>query len=327
MRSSPRGRGWAKGEANRGLDGHCTPVMWRVTREWAGMRVWPATRATPLMEVRSRQISQTAGCKTGGTISKLFNKLLNLPNTFIPTSAGTSLFFFLVEGSLESLTTNTGTTSHFCPKSSKSTITTPLYGISNPFTAFKVTWVMGRSEFCSFSTTHLSVTVVTSLPVSGSPLTFLRFIAVSTVGHRPVMPTGFMSPIVWLLTTGTSSFPGGMESVVQRCAAECRIVAGDGWVWRRLEGPCHGASRGTHLHLGCSSYTDPHIQLCSHQIIFDTPEDYDRQDLFTNTQNTSTLKLQHTTLSQHKNQFRHWSVSDICKLESPITGQHQIYAI
>ena len=118
MRSSPRGRGWAKGEANRCLDGRCTPVMRRVTREWAGMRVWPATRATPLTEVRSRRISRTAGCKTGGTISKLFNKLLNLPNTFIPTSAGTSLFFFLVEGSLETLTTNTGTPSHFCPKSS-----------------------------------------------------------------------------------------------------------------------------------------------------------------------------------------------------------------
>ena len=147
-----------------------------------------------------------------------------------------------------------------------------------------------RSEFCSFSTTHLSVTVVTSLTVSVSPLTFLRFIAMSTVGHRPIMPTGFMSPIVWLLTTGTSSFPGGMESVVQRCAAECRIVAGDGWVWRRLEGPCHGASGGTHLHLGCSSYTDPYVQPHSHQIIFDTPEDYNRQDLFTNTQNTSTLK-------------------------------------
>ena len=39
-----------------------------------------------------------AGCKTWGTISNSFNKLLNLPNTFIPTSAGTSLFFFLVEG-------------------------------------------------------------------------------------------------------------------------------------------------------------------------------------------------------------------------------------
>ena len=90
---------------------------------------------------------------------------------------------------------------------------------------------------------------------------------------------------------------------------------------------CHAQEGVTRLHVGCSSYTDPHIQLCSHQIIFDTPEDYDRQDLFTNTQNTSTLKLQHTTLSQHKNQFRHWSVSDICKLESPITGQHQIYAI
>ena len=195
MRSSPPGRGWAKGEANRGLDGRCTPVMRRVTRKWAGMRVWPATRATPLTEVRWRRISRTAGCKTGGTTSKLFNKLLNLTNTFIPTSAGTSLFFFLVEGSLESLTTNTGTPSHFCPKSSKSTITTPLYGISSPFAVFKVTLVMvRRSEFCRFSATHLSVTVITSLPVSISPLTFLPFITMSTVGHRPIMPTGFMSP-------------------------------------------------------------------------------------------------------------------------------------
>ena len=46
------------GEANMGLDGPCTPVMRRVTREWAGMRVWPATRATPLTEVRSRRSSQ-----------------------------------------------------------------------------------------------------------------------------------------------------------------------------------------------------------------------------------------------------------------------------
>ena len=237
MRSSPRGRGWAKGEANRGRNGRCTPVMWRVTREWAGMRVWPATRATPLTEVHSRRISRTAGCKTRGTTSKLFNKLLNLPNPFIPTSAGTSLFF-LVEGSLESLTTNTGTPSHFCPKSSKSTITVPLYGISSPFAAFKVTWAMGRrSEFCRFSATHLSVTVVTSLPVSTSPLTFLPFITVSTVGHRSILPTGFMSSIVWLLTTGTSSFPGGMENVVQRCAAERRTVAEEGWGWRKLEGP------------------------------------------------------------------------------------------
>ena len=36
----------------------------------------------------------------------------------------------------------------------------------------------------------------------------------STVGHRPIMPTGFMSRVVWLLKTATSSFPGGMESVV-----------------------------------------------------------------------------------------------------------------
>jgi len=86
------------------LDGRCTPVMRRVMREWAGMRVWPATRATPLTEARSRRISRMAGCKTGGTTSKLFSKLLSLPNTFIPTSAGTSLFFFLVEGSLESVT-------------------------------------------------------------------------------------------------------------------------------------------------------------------------------------------------------------------------------
>ena len=59
----------------------------------------------------------------------------------------------------------------------------------------------------------------------------------------------------------------------------------------------------------------------------DIPEYYDRQDLLTNAQNTSTLKPQHTTLSQHKNHFRHWSVPDNCNLESPITGQHQIYAI
>ena len=78
-------------------------------------------------------------------------------------------------------------------------------------------------EGSRFSATHLSVTVVTSLPVSISPLTFLPFITVvSTVGHRPIMPTGFMSPIAWLLTTGTSSFPSGLESVVQRCAAERR---------------------------------------------------------------------------------------------------------
>ena len=51
------------------------------------------------------------------------------------------------------------------------------------------------------------------------------------------MPTGFMSPAVWVLTTGTSSFPGGMENVVQRCAAERRTVAEDGWGWRTLEGP------------------------------------------------------------------------------------------
>ena len=25
----------------------------------------------------------------------------------------------------------------------------------------------------------------------------------STVGHRPIRPTGFMSPVVWVLTTGT----------------------------------------------------------------------------------------------------------------------------
>jgi len=43
------------------------------------------------------------------------------------------------------------------------------------------------------------------------------------------MPTGFMPPVVWLLTTGTSSFPGGMESVVQRCGTERRTVAEDGW--------------------------------------------------------------------------------------------------
>ena len=44
-------------------------------------------------------------------------------------------------------------------------------------------------------------------------------------------------PVVWVLTTGTSSFPGGMESVVQRCAAERRTVAEDGWGWSTLEGP------------------------------------------------------------------------------------------
>jgi len=60
---------------------------------------------------------------------------------------------------------------------------------------------------------------------------------------------------------------------------------------------------------------------------FDTPEDYDRQDLLTNTQNTSVLKPQRTRLPQHKNRFRHWSIPDIYKLESPVTGQLPIYAI
>ena len=49
------------------------------------------------------------------------------------------------------------------------------------------------------------------------------------MGHRPIMQTGFMPPVVWVLTTGTSSFAGGMESVVQRYVAERRTVAGDGW--------------------------------------------------------------------------------------------------
>ena len=51
----------------------------------------------------------------------------------------------------------------------------------------------------------------------------------SSVGHFPVMLTGFMPHFVWLLTTGTSGFPGGVESAGQRYAGERRTVAGDGW--------------------------------------------------------------------------------------------------
>ena len=86
------------------------------------------------------------------------------------------------------------------------------------------------------------------------------------MGHRPIMPTGLMSPVVWVLTTGTSSFPGGMESVVQCCAAErktvglkegggpcCRLSTQSRWKWLGCSHHWHILGRGARVDWCCSS--------------------------------------------------------------------------
>ena len=138
-RSKPPGGGCAKGDAKSWRSGFCTPVMRMVARDLAGMKLRLATRATPLTEVCSRRASRRAGCRAEGTVSKLPRTLPAFTNTFNPTRAGTCHFLFVVAGSLQSLTTNTGTLWIVCPNNSSSTKISLLYGISSPFAAFNVT--------------------------------------------------------------------------------------------------------------------------------------------------------------------------------------------
>ena len=154
-------------------------------RDLAGMKPWLATWATPLTDVCSRRASRWAGCRAGGIVSKLLGMFPAFTNTFIPTRAGICHFLFLVAGSLEA--TGPLTQAHFV----KFVLTIPLpqkspHCMESP--VFSVKWVKGsRSACCRFSCTHLSVIVVTSLPVSTNAFTSLLLICTSTVGHHPLV--------------------------------------------------------------------------------------------------------------------------------------------
>ena len=142
--SKPPGRGCAKGDAKRWHNGFCTPVMQILVRNLAGMKLWLATWATPLTDMCLKQASWRVGSRAEGTVSKLLRTLPTFTTTSIPIRAGTCHFLFLVAGSLEPLSTNTGTVCNVCPNNSSSIKITPLYGISSPFAAFSVTWVKGQ---------------------------------------------------------------------------------------------------------------------------------------------------------------------------------------
>ena len=82
-----------------------------------------------------------------------------------------------------------------------------------------------------FSATHLSVTVVTSLPVSISPLTFLPFITMSTVGHRQDHQDLLSSHlrISILAHPALSLSPCLMEGDVSMLPVIATNVATEGW--------------------------------------------------------------------------------------------------
>ena len=103
--SKPPGRGYAKGDAKRWCSGFCTLMRWMVVRDLARMKLWLATRATPLTDMCLRRACRRTGCKAEGTVSKLLRMLPAFTKTLIPTRAGPCHFLFLVVGSLESQTT------------------------------------------------------------------------------------------------------------------------------------------------------------------------------------------------------------------------------
>ena len=262
--SKPPGRGCAKGDAKRWHNGLCTPVV----RDLAWMKLWLAIWAPPLTDVCSKWASWRASCSAepGGTVSRLLRMLPAFTNTFIPTRAGTCHFLFLVVGSLESLTTNTGTLCNVCPNNSSSTKVTPLYGISSPFAAFNVTWIKGsRSACCKFSCTHLSVTVVISLQVSTKAFTSLPLMYTSAVGHHPVSPTMLISPVAWLLAMGTTSFPAGMKIMVLCLALGCKVLfhLGPDPGWCCAAGPavvvCTVTKLYSHVESGLASCTSDRL--------------------------------------------------------------------
>ena len=69
--SKPPGRGYAKGDAKRWCSGFCTLMRWMVVRDLARMKLWLATRATPLTDMCLRRACRRTGCKAEGTVSKL----------------------------------------------------------------------------------------------------------------------------------------------------------------------------------------------------------------------------------------------------------------
>ena len=110
--------------------------------------------------------------------------------------------------SVGSLTTRTGTSGHLFPKMSMSTSRMPEYGTSAPLTARSVRKACCSERSCRWAAAHVSVTVVTSLPVSSSAATSCPLMRIVVVGHLPISPVVFLPPVARLMeATGVRSFP------------------------------------------------------------------------------------------------------------------------
>ena len=244
--SSPLGRGWARGEARRWQAGFCLPVTRMVVMELAGMWQRDVVRATPWVVVRCcNRISRTTAWRHEGTsLAEAGSGGKHERRTFIPTKIGSRLLRCCVLSSVGSLTTRTGTSGHLFPKMSMSTSRMPEYGTSVPLTARSVRKACCSERSCRWAAAHVSVTVVTSLPVSSSAATSCPLMRIVVVGHLPISPVVFLPPVARLVeATGVRSF------LVAVLRAGHAVAAGTA-AWTGIEPQC-GHVVGTTNIQGC----------------------------------------------------------------------------
>ena len=215
--------------------------------ELAGMWQRDVVRATPWVVVRccNRTSRTTAWRHEGTSLAEAGSGGKHERRTFIPTKTGSRLLRCCMLSSVGSLTTRTGTSGHLFPKMSMSTSRMPEYGTSAPLTARSVRKACCSERSCRWAAAHVSVTVVTSLPVSSSAATSCPLMRIVVVGHLPISPVVFLPPVARLMeATGVRSFP-----VAVLRAGHADVAAGTA-AWTGIE-PQRGHVVGTTNSQGC----------------------------------------------------------------------------